>query len=569
MESESLCSVGSEEDIVLYCLPCERDDISVPAFGYCTDCHEHLCQTCFTFHKRHSLSRSHSLLDKNKMPLTPHVLTTKGPSQVTTDHIQTCTRHKKEIIKFYCQFHNALLCNVCVTLEHQITTCKVNYIPDISGEIVNSNECLDMLTTIDSMINQCKSMYEVVQKTTALSNASLREVLSEIAKFRKEIDQKLDELETSAEEKTKSIHRANKRKQHEIEKQCADITKSLEERRSCIKHLNTSDQSDKLFIELKEAEKIVERSRSAFQLLTVSDIEEYKFLPNGEIRNLFGQEKSIGKVIQKSINPNIQYPKSQKMLYKGEICVKTPQNKHGCCITGIALINPVYLVISDHDNKSIKMVETLSQSIVDELSLDANPWDVTIVSSSKIAVTIPNTQTIQFAKICSGKLKKINSIMVNGHCQGLSFFQGKLVVTFSEPAKLQILETNGDIQTTVSGQNIFCYPEYVATDMNSIYISDWKLKQVTRLNWQGNVTGVLCDLAEPGGIALTEEGTVFVGDNSKHSIEEISGQCAKIQTVLRDPKCARAICWCKEKNVLYFSSEVAQVNNYLQVYVRS
>jgi hypothetical protein len=215
------------------------------------------------------------------------------------------------------------------------------------------------------------------------------------------------------------------------------------------------------------------------------------------------------------------------------------------------------------------MVETLSQSIVDELSLDANPWDVTIVSSSKIAVTIPNTQTIQFAKICSGKLKKINSIMVNGHCQGLSFFQGKLVVTFSEPAKLQILETNGDIQTTVSGQNIFCYPEYVATDMNSIYISDWKLKQVTRLNWQGNVTGVFCDLAEPGGIALTEEGTVFVGDNSKHSIEEISGQCAKIQAVLRDPKCARALCWCKEKNVLYFSSEVAQVNNYLQIYVRS
>jgi hypothetical protein len=61
-------SQGGAEDFDIYCEICDRAVIRLPALGYCVDCEEHLCQSCFKSHKRPKPLRHHQLLDNEHMP---------------------------------------------------------------------------------------------------------------------------------------------------------------------------------------------------------------------------------------------------------------------------------------------------------------------------------------------------------------------------------------------------------------------------------------------------------------------------------------------------------------------
>jgi hypothetical protein len=120
-----------------------------------------------------------------------------------------CCKHPKEMMKFYCHDHEELLCSVCVTLEHQATICKVDYIPDISGSIINSKEYQDILKAMNTTSDQYKQILGSVKRMTKKSNSSIQYVLADIKRFRKEINQRLDELESQTENAAKAIEEEN------------------------------------------------------------------------------------------------------------------------------------------------------------------------------------------------------------------------------------------------------------------------------------------------------------------------------------------------------------------------
>ncbi|XP_045207042.2 E3 ubiquitin-protein ligase TRIM33-like [Mercenaria mercenaria] len=564
----SSTSMSSDEYVKVYCQPCDHDGTRLPAHGYCKDCREHLCETCFVFHKRHTLSRHHTLLDKNSMPQTMSSASVH-PSQ--PDLTKPCTKHMKKVIEFYCQNHKALLCSVCVTLEHTGTSCKVNYIPDISDQIINSKEHLDILKSLETITEQCHKKSEDVKKNTAKSNSSLTTVLADIKKFRIEINQRLDELKKQAEDAAKAIHQENNNNLKTVETTCDDVTKSVKKLSDAIKHLNTTKQTDSLFMELKFAEEMIKDYEKSVNQLPAFDVKEYNFIPNKAISNLLDNEGSLGTFTEKSLkdtSPPAVDIKSRQTSHQGEICVKTSKDKRICWIRGMTLLTPDLLIITDSFNNAIKMVNTRSQSVTDQLQLDTTPVDVTSVTDTELAVTLPNKQNIQFISVSSNKLKMKQILKLDGKCCGISYCQGKLVVSFTTPAKLQILNTSGTILTTVIGENIFSKPIHVTTNTNSIYISDWEMKTVTRLNWQGEVIGSYGGMVEPGAITLSDDGTVLVCDPSRNVIEEIAGDCSTGKIVLKDLNSPHALCWCAGTSKLYFSCNtgVDKDNNFVQVF---
>ncbi|XP_045195956.2 transcription intermediary factor 1-alpha-like [Mercenaria mercenaria] len=252
----SSSTLGSDETLQVFCQPCDRDGPQLPAHGYCVDCKKHLCGTCLAAHKRQTLSRHHTLLDKTSMPQTVSSLSVH-PTQ--PDNLKNpCHKHMKEMIKFYCPNHKALLCSVCVTLEHTGTSCKVNYIPGISDQVLNSKEIRDILEAMDTITEQCRKKSEELKKITAKSNSSVTDVLADIKKFRKKINQRLDELEKQAEDAAKTIRQENNKNLKTAETTCDDVTKSLKTSSDTIKHLNTTKQADKLFMEQKLATQMIE-----------------------------------------------------------------------------------------------------------------------------------------------------------------------------------------------------------------------------------------------------------------------------------------------------------------------
>ncbi|XP_045216819.2 uncharacterized protein LOC123566614 [Mercenaria mercenaria] len=564
----SLSTIGSDEDMVLYCQPCDHDGPRLPAHGYCADCNEHLCETCFTLHKRHTLSRHHTLLDKNSMPQTMSSASVH-PSQ--PDNLtKPCPKHMKKMIEFYCQNHEALLCCVCVTLEHTSTSCKVDYIPDISGQVINSKEHQDILKTMDTLTERCCKKYEDVKKITAKSNSSLTDVLADIKMFRKEINQRLDELEKQAEDAAKTIQQENNKNLKTVETTCNDVTKSMKISSDTIQHLNTTKQADKLFMELKLAEQMIKDYEKRVQQLTAYDIKEYNFKPNKTVSTLLEKERSLGTFTEKSLKQPSPPPavdiKSRKTSHQGEICVHTSKDKVRCGISGMTLLTPDLLIITDSYNNAVKMVDTCSQSVTDQL-LETGPWDVTSVTSTELAVTLHDKQNIQFISVSSNKLKKKQTLKVDGECFGISYCQGELVVSFVKPAKLQILDINGTVLTTVRGGNIFSMPVNVTTNTDSIYVSDWKMKKITRLNWQGEVISSYGGLTWPIGITLSDDGTIFVCDKKSNDIEEIAGDCSTGKVMLKNLNAPYAVCWCAETRQLFFScNALPDKNNFLQVF---
>lgn len=49
---------------------------------------------------------------------------------------------------------------------------------------------------------------------------------------------------------------------------------------------------------------------------------------------------------------------------------------------------PDQLVLTDHMNESVKMVDTSSRSITADLQLLETPWDLTLVTGNELAVTL-------------------------------------------------------------------------------------------------------------------------------------------------------------------------------------
>jgi hypothetical protein len=68
------------------------------------------------------------------------------------------------------------------------------YIPDISGDIIDSKEYQIILNAVNTTPDTFKQMLKDVKDMTHKSNSPLKDALDDIKKFRQEINQRLDEL---------------------------------------------------------------------------------------------------------------------------------------------------------------------------------------------------------------------------------------------------------------------------------------------------------------------------------------------------------------------------------------
>ncbi|XP_060557926.1 uncharacterized protein LOC132718267 [Ruditapes philippinarum] len=555
--SSSTISIGSDEDLQVYCQPCDQDGSRLPAYGYCTNCSEHLCKTCYTLHRKHKLSRDHTLLDKTSMPQTMSPVT---PTQ-SDNFTKPCPKHNMEMIKFYCHDHKALLCSVCVTLEHTATSCQVNYIPDISGQVINSTEYQDILKKIDDMTEKSSKTLQDMKKMNDKSNKSLTDALSELKTFRSKMNQRLDEMERQVEEAAKVIQKDNNKNLMKVETECGDVSKSLKSSSDAIKHFNASKKGNDLFIELKHMEQIIKDYKQSIAKLTEYKVKEYNFEPNEAISNLLDKDESMGTLKERTLNPDL---KSRQCSHMDKICIKTSQDNHECTITGMTLLSPDLLIITDSGNSAVKMVDMSKMSVLAQQCFDSTPWEVTSVSQNELAVTLPCNQTIQFLSVSSNNLKKKHTLKVDGTCHGISCHKDKMVVSFLSPAKVQILLINGTVLQTIQDDNIFINPFYITTSDNCIYVSDSGMKTITKLNWQCEVKGKYVCKDKPYGLTMSDDGTVFVCYYDNNTIEEISGDCTKGQVVVKDVPGPQTVVWSAETCTLFTSSYTEQ--NFIKIF---
>jgi hypothetical protein len=144
------------------------------------------------------------------------------------DQIIPCSKHQKEIIEFYCHDHDEILCSVCVTLEHQAASCKVDYISDISGNTIDSKHYQAVTKEIHTTLSQFQLIAEDIKKTIHRSNRSLDRAVADIITYWEDINKELDELTEKQADNVEHIkEQGNNKHLNEVETTCEDVTKSL------------------------------------------------------------------------------------------------------------------------------------------------------------------------------------------------------------------------------------------------------------------------------------------------------------------------------------------------------
>ncbi|XP_045178339.2 tyrosine-protein kinase SYK-like [Mercenaria mercenaria] len=245
--------IRADEDLDIFCQPCDLDAWDgprVPAFGFCTNCKEHLCQMCFNHHKKATPSRHHVLLHKDEMAKSQLQRLSTFQDDPHEDFTKPCSKHTKERIRFYCHRHSSLICSICM-LEHRY--CCVNYIPEISGKSVDSNEYNDITENISALVKMSRRISKEAKENAEMSKHSFAEALIEVQKLKKEIRQKTDEIERKIETLEKDMHKETGKMVENTDEICETAIRTLEGMLQRLRQLNTSKQPNKLFVELKEA----------------------------------------------------------------------------------------------------------------------------------------------------------------------------------------------------------------------------------------------------------------------------------------------------------------------------
>ncbi|XP_060602600.1 E3 ubiquitin-protein ligase TRIM71-like [Ruditapes philippinarum] len=334
----------SAEDSTLVCLPCDIDGLKEPAYGFCQDCQEHLCETCFKHHRRPRQMRNHVLVEKEYMPKTQ----VNAPT-TSEDMEDFWTKHQDKPLEFYCRDHTSVACYVCVTLEHK--QCNVDYIPDVSGNL--SDEMADILEQMESLITKCKSNIEYACKAAQHLDQSHAKVVEDIKVFRKEINKCLDRMETRILNEADTIVKEAKCKQELILNACLEITEELECSHALLRSFKEEIKQTKRFIKIKNIRKslpiLTDKEKTVLHANTANDC--VQFTRNASIIDFLKTENNYG-TLSTFVQP---YPeRAIDLQYIDTIDMKQTSDKEKCNITGMVLIAPTKMVVADNSNKKYK-----------------------------------------------------------------------------------------------------------------------------------------------------------------------------------------------------------------------
>ncbi|XP_060602491.1 E3 ubiquitin-protein ligase TRIM45-like isoform X2 [Ruditapes philippinarum] len=527
MEVSGKVTSTSKTNFNLYCITCDTDGLKEPAYGFCQDCQEHLCKSCFQHHRRSRLSRNHVLLDKDAMP------TQQTAVDVNTDVItDNCTNHRDKPLEFYCNNHKTVACYVCVTLEHK--QCKVDYIPDVSGNI--SGELIDLNKKMEDLVKKCEYNIMKASAATKQLEQSRGKVVEDIRLLRKEINDRLDEMESMMIKEAEAVVNTATYKIKNIKVVCEKIAEEVKRSQSILNALKEAKKQNKLFIVMKNATPRMMTLESE-EIQIVKDNMTYDDIQFDRNEKLLDQLKS-----EKNFGTISTYRKPSEDT---EICannershnVTFPSDKERSNVVGMVMVSATEMVIADYDNKNIKMIDVNSGSLLSEETLSSAPRDVIRLPQNDLAIALPGEKCIQIMSYIDTSLSLDRRIDVRELCNCVAYCKDKLVVGCNyNLGKLVILGLDGKLIQVFDTPGLFDRPKniVISRDEKFMYVSDYSryiASKCIKLDWQGNVVQSFTDKGYrgPQGIQELSDGTLLVCYNGSHKIVRLSSSFKKCE----------------------------------------
>lgn len=267
----------------------------------------------------------------------------------------------------------------------------------------------------------------------------------------------------------------------------------------------------------------------------------------------------------------------EKYIFLRNINVKVPGDDRDCYIAEMTLVSTNELLLSDYNNKSLKLLDVIEDTVKAVYRLQSPPIGITTISKDQVAVVLENEWKIQILSV-SGGIFVVRTLNTHGNCVDIKYINGKLYASFWEPVKFQILQTTGVIYRTIRPHpEVLKYcilPSYieVSHDESMLYVSDWKTKNVLCIDMYGNMISMYqSELKGPADIAVSPFGAVYLCDREQHIVYRMTQNLTEAKVILKDKReesTPHAMCFNEDLHHLYISSGSTEpkIKNNIKIY---
>ncbi|KAL4221097.1 hypothetical protein ACF0H5_019358 [Mactra antiquata] len=558
---------SSEDTFDFICTNCDGNGKIVEAVRYCIECSGYCCQTCTDLHKTFLIMKDHNLLDASQGNQASN-----QPSNLPEFPTERCNLHTGKVIDMYCEEHNEVCCCTCIATHHKSCPEKSIYsIPDTIDALFKLLDCRQIQNrlrdTLDSMTAIGKSKDDKLEALKDVKNEEIVKVLTfQIALesiIRKAAGASRNEIESKYKELVKDILQEKQAVQgNEVSlKECCDKLKKAERNRA------------QRFVCSKIAEKKMKEidNQISKQKVRNSDGIEYTFTPNQSLMAYLNGLHGIGMVGKKERTDLYKIKESKDINIKvagdSEAC-----GSAFCC--GSCLTFDYQLLVTDLNNKSLKLIDTHTMTVIDVCKLDSQPLGVCCISDDEAVVACEDTK-IQFVSY-GNKMKPTRQIKTSHYCYGITTKNDKLYVT-DGGSSLYIYDMDGNLLKTISqdndGNELFSVSGHVIFTENGdkMYVSDY-FKGVVCFDGEDNYQSTFKDSGLNGvdGVCVDGRGNIFVVGCWSFNVVQFNENGEKIGVVIKEldglHETPRSICFHQELNRLYVTMENSDVVKMYELY---
>ncbi|XP_072035685.1 uncharacterized protein [Amphiura filiformis] len=187
------------KDAVIPCTSCSSDTTPGVAVQRCVECNDFLCNRCVEVHKSVRVLQKHQLVTLDE-------LRSGKPTIHNLPEQETCSKHKGEVLRFYCETCDEPICRDCCVVDHPRPDHKQVDLESTAKERVEyllkvAQECAPVAKEFDNAIatdEQIKADLDVafenamatIKQTTDTAVTSVTDTLKKIGKAKeKELQQ--------------------------------------------------------------------------------------------------------------------------------------------------------------------------------------------------------------------------------------------------------------------------------------------------------------------------------------------------------------------------------------------
>lgn len=333
---------------------------------------------------------------------------------------EACSKHCTEPIKFFCEFHKQLCCEVCKIYEHKTCLSKIKFIPETAETFINNNMHL-LSATIEYALREFKEYDMKLQNDLKELKKSKDTFLYDLKNKKKEITNWLNQMEVASIKKVGDEYDRGKRDIKLKRRNVKIMRHELSSELYCLQEILQNSDLDNIykFIKMRQAEKYCETAVASKESRQSTNTRFRLKIPDA-----FDCVRSETEEL---------YQLQFERYGENKFNVRLKEDERISNITGCTFMLNDDIALADRGNACVKLFTSRNVRLVSKVEIPNGVFDVTSVDITTLAVTCPEKGVIEVVDVQRKPGPVITKeVKVGGaSCWGLNYHRGQFVVNCS------------------------------------------------------------------------------------------------------------------------------------------